>query len=106
MNNENLLAEFDEWQIETFPEQTVHGKMAHLEKEVRELRNALLNGEDRKSVRHEFADCFMLIYGAAYAYGMDDADIWDSFREKFEINKKRKWGKPNADGSVQHIANP
>ena len=54
-----LLKEFNEWQNETFPQQDVHGKIAHLTKEVKELKVALLvKGEDNK--REEFAHCFMI----------------------------------------------
>jgi hypothetical protein len=34
---------------------------------------------------------------------MNYNDICKAISEKFEINKKRKWGKPDANGVVNHI---
>lgn len=89
------------WQVETFGQATALSKMAHLKEEVKELEEDLkTNAPDR---RLEFADCFMLLFGAAASDGMDYDDICKAIDEKMQINYKRKWGKPNADGVVNHI---
>jgi hypothetical protein len=51
----------------------------------------------------EFADCFILLFGAAASDGMSYDDICKAIDEKMEINFNRKWGKPNNDGVVNHI---
>lgn len=53
--------------------------------------------------RLEFADCFFLLFGAAAADGMSYDDVCAAIQEKFEINLKRQWGKPDANGVVKHI---
>lgn len=51
----------------------------------------------------EYADCYMLLMDAARTQGIYLSDIHTAAGEKLEINKKRKWGEPNADGSVEHV---
>lgn len=82
------------WQNETFGYlSTAEAKFAHLKKEVKEL------GENLDDPI-EAADCVLLILGIAECKGYS---LWDALQTKFEINKNRKWGLPDADGSVQHI---
>ena len=69
--------------------------------EVEELHDAIvLQLEDR---RLEFADCFLLLFGAASSDGMSYEDICNAIQEKLEINKRRKWGEPDKNGVVNHI---
>jgi hypothetical protein len=51
----------------------------------------------------EFADCFILLFGAANSAGFSYNEILKSIDEKMEINLTRKWGKPNEDGVVNHL---
>lgn len=91
------------WQKETFGKATAQSKIGHLAEEVIELADALKEGlPDR---RLEFADCFLLLFGAAAADGMTYDDIVNAIQEKFEINKARVWGKPDEHGIVRHIKN-
>lgn len=53
--------------------------------------------------RLEFADCFIVLFGAVAADGMSYNDIWLAIHEKFEINKSRKWGNPDLNGVVKHV---
>lgn len=89
------------WQKETFGQATPMSKLAHLAQELQELHSDLKEGSPKK--RLEFADCFFLLFGCAAADGMTYEDICNAIAEKFEINKARKWGKPDADGVVNHI---
>ena len=113
MTNEQFK-EITQWQKETFAKATPVSKLIHLagdepKGEVGELVNAindedhLIDHEKIRAVKMEFADCFFLLFGAAAAYGMSYEDISKAVAEKFEINKARKWGKPNASGVVNHI---
>lgn len=93
--------EITEWQKKTFSESTSKSKISHLKQELEELLTEIdQNGTNK---RLEFADCFLLLYGAAAAEGMSYEDICDCIDEKMEINYKRNWGKPDSDGVVNHI---
>lgn len=89
------------WQKETFGQATSLSKLAHLNEELFELRDDLVN--QRSDKRLEFADCFLLIFGCAAADGMSYDDICNCIDEKMKINKARKWGKPDEFGVVKHI---
>ena len=100
MTKEQFIA-ITQWQKETFGQATPLSKLAHLAEEVTELRLAI--DFDKSDKKLEFADCFFLLFGAAAADGMSYEDVCAAIDEKFEINKKRKWGKPDANGVVNHI---
>lgn len=89
------------WQKETFGQATAISKLKHLKYEVEELILDIAIESDQK--RLEFADCFFLLFGAAAADGMTYEDICHAIQEKFEINKTRKWGKPDDNGVVEHV---
>lgn len=89
------------WQKETFGEATPISKLEHLKQEVEELIADLKSNNPNK--RHEYADCFLLLFGSANADGMTYEDICQCIAEKFDINKARKWGKPDVNGVVNHI---
>lgn len=101
MNKEQYIS-IVKWQDETFGKASGLSKINHLVDEIEELRIDITfgNNEDK---RLEFADCFLLLFGAAASEGMSYEDIVNCIDEKMEINKKRKWGKPNANGVVNHI---
>lgn len=106
-----------EWQAQTFGSATPLSKLAHLKEELKELKYELevmdimvANKRSQKLIKAhktvtnmEFADCFFLLFGAANAAGMSYDDICNAIQSKFEINKQRKWGKPDANGVVKHI---
>lgn len=98
---EQQFNEITEWQKQTFGQATSYSKIEHLKQELQELETDLYI--DGLGKRHEFADCFFLLFGAASADGMTYQDITDAIQEKFEINKLRKWGKPDGNGVVNHI---
>jgi len=98
---EKQFNEVIKWQKETFPKATSLSKATHLLEEVKELRNDLL--ADYPSKRHEFADCFMLLFGSAAADGMSYQDICNAIDEKMQINRQRQWGTPDEHGVVHHI---
>lgn len=100
---EQQFIEITKWQKETFGQATPLSKISHLAQELQELVEDLKNNGPGK--RLEFADCFFLLFGAAAADGMTFQDIVAAIQEKFEINKSRKWGKPDENGVVNHIKN-
>lgn len=95
------FTEIMEWQRQTFGQASAYASVLHLKEEINELKIEIRIDGDGK--RHEFADCFFLLFGAAAADGMSYEDICEAIQEKFEINKARKWGEPDADGVVKHI---
>jgi len=96
-----------EWQKATFGEATSLSKLSHLQQEVKELFDSICLYEDGEpnidDVRMEFADCFILLYGAASSFGLSLFEINKAIGDKMTINKQRKWGKPDANGVVNHI---
>jgi NTP pyrophosphatase (non-canonical NTP hydrolase) len=107
---EKQFNEVSVWQKQTFGQATALSKLAHLLEEIVELKDELINEKKHPTVtnfnniRMEFADCFLLIFGSASSYGFSYENICDAIQEKFEINKARKWGKPNENGVVKHVS--
>lgn len=69
------------------------GIVAHLAKEVAELAE---NPRDME----ELADCMLLLFHLAHQNG---GNLQAAIARKLEINKRRKWGKPDAQGVVEHV---
>jgi len=129
MKISKLQHEIQEWSDATFgkdrsPVPILH----HLRKEVPELIDALkemdkfceqqrdnINGDWFSDINHaefaklqtavldEFADCFMLLMDAAAHYPITMDAACAAIKRKLEINKKRKWGKPDKNGVCKHI---
>ena len=91
------------WQRNTFGKATALSKVLHLEDEVKELKNDLIDNSNRENVLHEFADNFILLFGAADSYGLSYEEICQAIDSKMKINYKRNWGKPDDNGVVNHI---
>lgn len=88
----------NQWSDKAFKGQPLSGNFAHLRREIDEL-------EATPTDIMEYADCYSLLTDIAAKNGIYLSDIHSSAMKKLEINKARKWGKPNADGSVEHIKN-
>ena len=113
---QKLINEIAKWSDATFGEgQRSLAISHHLKKEVDELIESIQtfqNGntiknrnsdEEMAKVFYEFADCFMLILDAVHHFGMSATLLCHYTEKKLEINKKRKWGKPDNNGVVEHI---
>ena len=55
-----------------------------------------------KDIKHEFADCFILLYSAADKCGLDFNDLKKCIDEKLQINKEREWNNPDKNGVIRH----
>lgn len=97
----DLFKRITEFQDTTFPNSNAMSKLHHLSDEVIELMSAIQ--QDEPGERHEFADCFLLLIGAAAKRGMTLDDITACMEEKLAINLKRQWGAPDENGVVKHI---
>ena len=99
--NQDLFKEVTDWQESTFEIIETQGLLNHLEQEVKEAYYAVRYGHNEKHL--EFADCFILLMGAAKADGMSYEDICNAISEKLKINKKRVWNEPDSNGVINHI---
>ena len=82
------------WANDTFGVgiQTHLGVMSHFIKEVIEF--------EKSHDPEEAADCFLLLLQHAHECGYD---LFEEAQKKHEINTKRKWGKPDESGCIEHI---
>ena len=103
---ERIFNKVTKWQEETFKSMTVLSVLTHLagkspSGEILELiEDIIIDSPNKKS---EWADCFILLFGAAKKDGMSYADICQCVDDKMNVNKKRKWGVPDKNGVVFHI---
>lgn len=91
-----------EWSRTTFgsdAERGPAGPLAHMAKEIAEVQ---ANPKDLM----EYADLLLLLFDACRRAGFNFHQLRRAACEKLKINKARKWGKPNADGSVEHVREP
>lgn len=88
-----LQREIGEWGDRTFPQATPASIVAHLQREAAELK-------ERPWSREEMADVAMLLCHLAHRQGID---LQTEVEQKFALNRMRKWGKPDAEGVVEHI---
>ena len=106
---EDQFITITQWQKKTFGNATAMSKLYHLEQEVSELKSSVLKFNTSGSIATqsemelEFADCFLLLFGAANCAGLSYWDICCCIEEKMKINEKRKWGVPDENGVVNHI---
>jgi NTP pyrophosphatase (non-canonical NTP hydrolase) len=90
-----------QWGQETFPQSTPRTIVAHLGREVRELEvEVLADHPDADAVAEEAADCLLLLYHLAHRFGFS---LHDATAVKFSQVKARAWGKPDAEGVVEHV---
>lgn len=82
------------WSRRTFGTQRLGGVLAHLSKEVKELRDDPCDLE-------EYADVLMLVFDAASHAGYTYLELIKATRQKLEENERRHWVK-QPDGSFQH----
>jgi NTP pyrophosphatase (non-canonical NTP hydrolase) len=92
--------EIVEWQKETFNPTTL-SCLKHLQEEILEVVFDLKD-QDVEKKKAEFADCFILLFGAAALEGMTYADIAQAVYDKMQTNKNRNW-KLDKSGKFKHI---
>jgi hypothetical protein len=100
-----LFEEAIRWQRQTIKSATPESCIKHLKKELDELLADIEAGR-AGAAAHEFADCFLLLFGAADRYGMNWHQINFYIEEKMNINRMRTWGAVNADGFQEHVKEP
>jgi hypothetical protein len=79
-----------------FPEQSLDGKLAHMVREICELR---ADPDDNM----EWADVLILLLGAAAWHGLTIDDLLQAAQTKMGINENRQWGPADPEGIHHHI---
>lgn len=95
----------NKWSAKTFGSKAnrgPHGPLAHLKKELKEVRKALIIGY-KPQLREEIVDCFFLLGDVAFRSGISHDQFLRDCWAKLEKNKARTWGKPDKDGVVEHV---
>lgn len=90
---DDLQRDVGEWAEETFAMQTSASIVAHLAREVAELAANPLSAE-------EAADCCLLLMDLAHRCGYS---LHEAAQAKLAECKRRQWGKPDAEGVVEHL---
>lgn len=98
-----LMKSINDWSVSTFPGEIISGKIEHLKREVDELGVEIAVDETSDETREELADCYILLLGITAKLGVSSAELKESIESKMEINKRRKWGKPDVFGIIEHI---
>lgn len=88
----DLQFQIADWQIRTFSGGGPGSKLAHLEKEIDELKESL--------DPEEVADCAILLFGIAADIG---CDLIEECWKKLDKNRKRIWGDPDENGVIEHV---
>lgn len=100
---QELMDDINRWADMTFgADRSPMAPIHHLKNEVIELIEAY-DRQDHREIGLEFADCFILLLNGAAKYGILAEEIFDLVGRKMEINRQRKWGKPDENGVSQHI---
>lgn len=99
---QNLQNSIIEWSTATFGDRqkTAIPVLRHLEKEVGELIEEI---ETQGNFKEELADCFMLLIEVAKTCGIETDELISLTYAKLKKNKKRKWGKMDERGVIEHV---
>ena len=118
---QELQNDIKKWSDETFGKHRTGKPIAyHLKKEIKELIEALEDFHQgvysydvtvgalevvnkRRRIKMEAADCFTLLIDILAHEQLTIQDLYEGSIEKLEINKNRKWGKPDENGVIEHI---
>ena len=94
-----LADEVEDFTVKTMGPDNIRGPLPvvhHIHKEVQEL---LFDPYDIE----EYADMLILILDGSRRAGYDTQDLLEAAFNKMIVNRKRKWGKPDENGVVEHI---
>jgi len=89
-----------DWSGATFSKATAHSSFCKLEDEMKELYEALQEGDVYRT-REEIIDCIMCLLHIAERVGCTGSEIAVVFRHKFNVNRDREWIE-NTNGSYSH----
>lgn len=87
------------WSERTFGEKKPSGAKGSLQHLKREVKEAIKKPHDLM----EYADMMHLVFDATWRSGYTFDDLVDACYAKLAINRERTWGKPDAQGVVEHV---
>ncbi len=100
---QNFMDATLEFANKTFNNPSIESNAAHLKREAGELYDAIISNSDQQGKKMEVADCFILLLQVCSRLGMSFEDLMHVSVQKFEINKKRVWSEPDAEGVPHHL---
>lgn len=81
------------WADQVFPHSTLKSILAHLQEEVEEELNESASPD-------EAADVLLLLLHYAHKRQFD---LFEEAKRKFDINRGRRWSKPDVSGISRHL---
>lgn len=93
---QEIFEEIKQWQLATFRYATPQSAATHLKREAKELFDDPYDAE-------EMADVFLLLVAVAH---LTDTDLEAAIEKKMQINYRRQWQEPDAEGVVEHVKEP
>lgn len=97
---ENLMNEFIDFSLHTFPAATPLSSLQKLKKEMGEVFTAILRKE--ANLAEEYVDCMMCVIDSAVRNGITPAQLKEAFASKLQVNKSRQWIR-NDDNTYSHV---
>lgn len=98
-----------EWSLKIFTDATPKSSILKLKSELKEVLKEIRilekfpDGDDGLAdLTMEYVDCLMCLLDSAGRAGISIEEILESYEDKIEINKNRKW-KKNEDNSYSHL---
>ena len=92
--NEDLFYKIGEWSKKVFSDANSIDHLQKLKIEAQEAQETPYRIE-------EYADCAIAFFSAAYKADISFYELIEAIKDKFEVNKQRKW-KKLSDGTYQH----
>lgn len=100
---EELMIEFLEFSIPTFPEADQASSLIKFSDEFEELIEAIhAKPANRSAVVEEYVDCLMCLIDSAFRANINPLELKEVFKLKTQVNKKRRWIK-NPDNTYSHL---
>lgn len=99
MNLDKFWNELSVWSQATFGSDSVRGPQGPLKHLKKEVEECLKNPSDI----FEYADLLFLVFDSCRRAGFTYDELCTTVHAKLEINKNRRWGKPNENEAIEHI---
>lgn len=110
---DNLIKNISSWQKHQFNNGETHVEhilpmMHHLKEETDELITAtqqFLQTGNSENLKTEISDAFILLLGSIDLLGINEKELLKIVHNKMEVNRNRRWSKPNKNGVCNHLEN-
>ena len=102
---ENAAKYWMRWAVKTFERSNSFTSLDKAEKELEELKMALVYGSDSRFKLHEYVDVMMCLLHSAAKEGFTMDQITEAFIEKANINYNREWVLDEGGWTYSHKKN-